>query len=104
MNLRNISAIHKSQGNHSIIHLSSASKIVSSNAGGCSQPPESNLPRPEDPLGLLFATLNAQDAEKQEEKRKLLARTRIPDPNSKDSGKRLAAYWKDPKNKAELRE
>ncbi|KAI4270722.1 MAG: hypothetical protein L6R38_007032, partial [Xanthoria sp. 2 TBL-2021] len=84
--------------------LSSASKIVSDNAGGRNQPSDTKLPSSEDHLSLLSATAKARDAEKQEEKRKWLARTRTPNPNSKDPGERLAAYWKDPKNKAELRE
>ncbi|KAL8753486.1 MAG: hypothetical protein Q9199_005014 [Rusavskia elegans] len=80
----------------------SASETISDNAGGRSQPPESKLLRSEDHLGLLSATLKTRDAEKQEEKRKWLAQTRTPNPNSQDPGERLAAYWKDPKNKAEL--
>lgn len=82
--------------------LSSASKIVSDDAGGRIQPPDLRISSSEDHLGLLSATLKARDAEKQEEKRKWLAQTRTPNPNSKDPGERLAAYWKDPKNKAEL--
>ncbi|KAL8850166.1 MAG: hypothetical protein Q9221_004852 [Calogaya cf. arnoldii] len=45
----------------------------------------------------------ALDAEKEENERRLMAGAREPDPNSKDPREQLAAYWKDPKNKTELR-
>lgn len=84
--------------------LPSASKIVSDSASGRGQPPDSNLSSPENHSSLLLAAAQAQDAEAQEAERRRLANTRSPSPNSEDPEERLAAYWKDPKNKPELSE
>ncbi|KAI4109136.1 MAG: hypothetical protein LQ339_001942 [Xanthoria mediterranea] len=84
--------------------IPSASKIGSDSASGRGQIPESNLLRSENHSSLLLAAAQAQDAEAQEAERMRLANTRIPSPNSEDPEERLAAYWKDPKNKPELSE
>ena len=83
--------------------LPSASNMVSDSACRRGQSPGSNLAKPANHTSLLLATAQAQEAEKQEENRRRLANARIPNPNSEDVGERLAAYWKDPKNKPELR-
>lgn len=83
--------------------LPSASNMVSGSACRRGQSPGSNLAKPENHTSLLSATAQAREAEKQEAKRRQLANTRTPSPNSEDPGERLAAYWKDPKNKPELK-
>ncbi len=83
--------------------LPSASNMVSDSACRRGHSPGSNLAKPQNHTSLLSATAQAQEAEKQEAERRRLANTRTPSPNSEDPGERLAAYWKDPKNKPELK-
>ncbi|KAL8655773.1 MAG: hypothetical protein Q9226_002917, partial [Calogaya cf. arnoldii] len=75
--------------------LPGASKVT---ANGHTLPPNAQSLQ-----DIIHGATKARDAEREERERRLLAGAKKPDPNSEDPREQLAAYWNDPKNKAELR-